>query len=217
MKKPLLILLCLPIIGFGQDDCGKEPKNPNKFNNSSTNNSPKYREYKKELAVWEKCIAERMAQQGPVKADSKLGNKWIYDNNLYYEIIYNEDINIKDGKIKILLTKDNVFPLNKSSYLEGATIKVQKKDGRTRVLVYDFEMGSDKNGGAFGTTTSGISMAFGSSTEQTYNFTDIVFNRDKHSYKRWIKHKSLETVERGIIEAIENKAGVSKELLNDEW
>ena len=33
MKKLLLILLCLPMIGFGQDDCGEKPEKP--FNKSS--------------------------------------------------------------------------------------------------------------------------------------------------------------------------------------
>jgi hypothetical protein len=209
MKKLLIILLCLPIIGFGQNDCGKEPKNPNKFNNSSNNNSPKYRKYKKDLAQWEECIANRMAEQGPIKAESRLGNKWIYDNTLFYEIVYEEDLNIKDGHIDIKLTKG----LTTSSYLEGATIKVQKKDGRTRVLVYDFEMGSDDYGSAFGIGGG----AFGSSYEQTYSFTGIVFNKRKHHYTKWITMSSFDKVERGIIEAVENKAGASKEILNDEW
>ena len=30
MKKGLLILLCLPMIGFGQVDCGDEPQEPKK-------------------------------------------------------------------------------------------------------------------------------------------------------------------------------------------
>ena len=209
MKKLLIILLSFPMIGFGQDYCGEEPKNPNKFNNSSNNNSPKYRKYKKELAAWEKCIAERMAAQGPIKAKSRLGNQWIYDNTLFYEIIYEEDLNINDGHIDIRLTKG----LMTSSYLEGATIKVQKKDGRTRVLVYDFEMGSDD----WGSATGFYGVAFGSSTEQTYNFTEIVFNKRKHRYTNWITMSSFDKVERGIIEAVENKAGASKEILNEDW
>jgi hypothetical protein len=209
MKKLLLILLCLPFIGFGQDDCGEEPKNPNKFNNSSNNNSPKYRKYKKDLAEWKKCIAEIVVEQGPIKAKSRLGNQWIYDNTLFYEIVYEEDLNIKDGHIEISITKG----MRTSSYLEGATIKVQKKDGRTRVLVYDFEMGSDNVGSAFGL---GLGIA-GASIEQTYNFTDIVFDRRKNMFKIYYKKSWFEKAERGILEAVENKSGASKEILNDDW
>tara|TARA_B110000238_G_C15919992_1_gene350034 strand:+ start:18 stop:650 length:633 start_codon:yes stop_codon:yes gene_type:complete len=210
MKKLLLILLCVPMIGFGQVDCGEEPKNPNKFNNGSNNNSPKYRKYKKEFAEWEKCISERMAEQGPVKAESRLGNQWIYDNTLFYEIVFEEDLNIKDGHIDIKITKG----LGMSSYLEGATIKVQKKDGRTRVLVYDFEMGSDEYGSGFG---MGGGVAFGSSYKQTYSFTNLVFNKRKHRYTKSITMSSFGKAERGIVEAVENRSGASKEILNDDW
>ncbi len=209
MKKLLLIFLCLPMIGFGQDDCGKVPQNPNKFNNSFNNNSKEYKEYKKKLAIWEKCIAERKIAGEPVKAKSRLGNKWIYDNTLFYEVIFEEDLNINDGYIDIRLTKG----MTTVSYLEGASIKVQKKDGRTRVLVYDFEMGSDN----WGSATGFGGVAFGSSTEQTYNFTEIVFNKSKHYFTRWITMSMFDNVERGIVEAIENKAGASQEILNEDW
>jgi hypothetical protein len=56
MKKLLLILLCIPIIGFGQDDCGNEPKYTGfKFGNYKT--TQKYLEYKKEFEKWEACKA----------------------------------------------------------------------------------------------------------------------------------------------------------------
>ncbi|MDC3395054.1 DUF4468 domain-containing protein [Flavobacteriales bacterium] len=49
MKKLLLILLCLPMIGFGQDDCGKKPRKP--FNKSSR----EYKEYKIKYDLWIEC------------------------------------------------------------------------------------------------------------------------------------------------------------------
>ena len=101
-----------------------------------------------------------------------------------------------------------------SSYLKGATIKVQKKDGRTRVLVYDFEMDSDNWGSGYGLGGA----VFGASYEQTYNFTDIVFDRKKYHFKSFnINMSSFDKVERGILEAISNKSGASEKILNDEW
>ena len=211
MKKLLLVLLALPFIGFGQNDCGDEPKNPNELDNNASQNTPKYKKYKEDLTEWNKCIAESISKLEPVKAKSRLGNQWIYDNTLFYEVIYDDDLNITDGPIDIRLKK---VPINKSSYLKGATIKVQKKDGRTRVLVYDFVMGSDDVGSAFG---FGGNAAFGFSSEKTYNLTEIVFDKHKHKYKEWIKKASFDNVERGIVEGIQNKAGASQKIINDAW
>ncbi len=44
-----------------------------------------------------------------------------------------------------------------------------------------------------------------------------MFNRKKHRYKKWIKMSHFDKIERGIIEAIINKAGGSKEILNEDW
>ncbi len=207
MKRIFLILLCLPMIGFGQSDCGEKPKNPNPF--SKNKNSSEQKKYKKDLKAWEDCVALIAKTGGPIKADSRLGNKWIYDNNLFYEVIYEEDLEIEEGHIDISITKG----LMSSSYLKGATIKVQKKNGRTRVLVYDFEMGTDD----WGSLTGFGNVAFGSSTEQTYNFIDNVFNRKTYTFKKWITMSWFDKVETGILEGIANKAGASKDILNEDW
>ena len=59
MKKLLLILLCLPMIGFGQDihkeldDCGKKPKPPASFNNVNYKISSEYIEYSKKNKIFD--------------------------------------------------------------------------------------------------------------------------------------------------------------------
>ena len=54
MKKLILILLLLPIVGFGQDDCGSKPiYKGNKF--GSYKISTEYKKYKKEYKTWEEC------------------------------------------------------------------------------------------------------------------------------------------------------------------
>ena len=54
MKKLLLILLCLPMIGFGQDDCGPKPKySGSKF--GTYKSSQMYKSYERKLKSWKKC------------------------------------------------------------------------------------------------------------------------------------------------------------------
>ena len=54
MKKLLLILLCFPMIGFGQDNCGNKPiYHANKFGNYKI--LKEYKNYKKEVNKWNKC------------------------------------------------------------------------------------------------------------------------------------------------------------------
>ncbi|MDC1025160.1 hypothetical protein OAR04_04470 [Flavobacteriales bacterium] len=55
MKKLLLILICLPIIGFGQDDCGDKPiYKGNKFN-KKYKTTKAYKDYKKNYKTWIDC------------------------------------------------------------------------------------------------------------------------------------------------------------------
>ena len=59
MKKLLILLLCIPFIGFAQDDCGTKPKyKGNKFGNKYKN-SKEYKKFKKDLDQWEKCNEEK--------------------------------------------------------------------------------------------------------------------------------------------------------------
>ena len=58
MKKLLLILLCLPIIGFGQDDCGNKPIKPKKkmgVSNWDHNKSKEYKKWKNDVELWQMC------------------------------------------------------------------------------------------------------------------------------------------------------------------
>jgi hypothetical protein len=101
-----------------------------------------------------------------------------------------------------------------STLLNGATVKAQKKDGRTRVLVYDFTMNSSSIsvGSLYG--VGGVGTAFGTSIEQTYDFTDFVYNKHNHSFK---KKSSFDKIENAILNAILNNSGVSKDILNEDW
>ena len=143
---------------------------------------------------------------GQDSTTSRLGNKWIYDNTLYYEVIYNNDLEVQDGYIDIKITRTAYV----TSFLVGASIKVQKKEGKTRILVYDFKMGVENVG--IGSLIGGV--GFGASTEQTYNFTDQVYNTKKMKWDRFVRAKRSERVEKGILEAITNKAGISEKILD---
>jgi len=65
MKKGLLILLCLPMIGFGQVDCGDEPQEPKKrFGESDFKykNSKVYRDYKSTYNDWTICNGSEISK-----------------------------------------------------------------------------------------------------------------------------------------------------------
>ena len=58
MKKLLLILLCLPMIGFGQDNCGEEPKVPKstkKLSKFKFKQTKEYKQYLNRYYTWSVC------------------------------------------------------------------------------------------------------------------------------------------------------------------
>ena len=96
MKKLLLILLCLPIIGFGQDDCGNEPKKPISLNKNYNKNSPEYKKYKNDLEIWKNCIAKRKAELGQcISGDCEdgFGTAKYIDGGTLYDGKLNEEGN----------------------------------------------------------------------------------------------------------------------------
>ena len=90
MKK-LLIILLVPIIGFGQDDCGEKPiYTGNKFGNYKF--SPQYKKYKKNLSKWSNCN----------KKYGKSSNKYFLDD---YKIL-------KDTSFSQILKKCEKYNFN---------------------------------------------------------------------------------------------------------
>ena len=72
MKKLLLILLCLPMIGFGQVDCGNEPQKPKKrFGESDFKhkNSKMYRDYERTYNDWTICNGNEISVIRQTKVD----------------------------------------------------------------------------------------------------------------------------------------------------
>jgi len=121
MKKLLLILLCLPMIGFGQEDCGNKPiYSGNKFGNYKK--TKQYKDYRRDLAKWEECNKNNV---------SNLENEFkIYFDNNKLETI--EGIWI--------------FSYNGTNYMKGAIKKDGDKYKETFLEKYSFLAGKDRGG-----------------------------------------------------------------------
>ena len=98
MKKLLLILLCLPIIGFGQNDCGEEPREPKRPSHQTPfqfKQNKKYKEWKSEYNTWKDC------QDGIPVSKSKNSIKSFVE----IDQPLNEDINAGIGSTMIMINK----------------------------------------------------------------------------------------------------------------
>jgi hypothetical protein len=89
------MLFCLPMIGFGQDDCGKRPSPPNAFNNPTTTDftSKELREYKKILKEYNACIFKDIDKNIPtdkttnlIKFQGVIDAEGMNTNDIYYSL-----------------------------------------------------------------------------------------------------------------------------------
>ena len=116
MKKLLLILLCLPFIGFTQDDCGKEPRyNGNKFGNYKITKN--YKEFEKEIKKWEQCKKQSVSDFKKYFDENILEpieGKWLLDFNGTTIGKYAIKKTVQSGNYDIYLTE-------KYSYLAGGS------------------------------------------------------------------------------------------------
>ena len=114
MKKLLLILLCVPLIGAGQEDCGDKPiYKGNRFVNNYQN-SKEYKAYRIELNIWEEC--HQLSS-----FDTEKGT-FDYVNGVRYRAVFNEELDITSQIIKINAGVSLVgYPMR------SANMKVEKK------------------------------------------------------------------------------------------
>jgi len=196
MKKLLLILLCLPMIGFGQDDCGKKPKNPQPFNSNS--NSKEYKLYKEELKIWEKCIRKPSFKTEYGTFD--------YANGVRYRAIFDKVLDIESQQIKI-----NVDVTLIGYPMRTAEMKVEKKDGRTRITVTNFDFGeiSSTGGGFYG----GIYV--GGDYTEYYKIDNVVWNEKKQTFVKSFINKYSKKLETSILLSVERLTKASDE--DDDW
>jgi len=195
MKKLLLILLCLPMIGFGQDDCGRKPKNPQPFNSNS--NSKEYKLYKKELKIWENCMHKPFFKTEYGTFD--------YANGVRYKAIFDEDLNIESQLIKINANVTLVgYPMR------TAEMKVDKKDGRTRITVTNFDFGevSTTGGGLYG------GVYVGGDYTEYYKIDVVVWNEKKQTFKKSFIDKYSKKLETSILLSVDRLAKASED---DDW
>jgi hypothetical protein len=74
MKKLLLLLLCVPLIGVTQDNCGDTPIKPLQFTKSEVHyrNSREYKNYRKLLRKYEDCIFQNIDDPLPVDGSGEI-------------------------------------------------------------------------------------------------------------------------------------------------
>ncbi len=110
MKKLLLILLFFPMIGLGQEDCGERPTTTYRGNGYYAQNSKEAIEYRKKLAIWEKCIRDGgTATSKPMKKKNNTAKdeSVIYKTDTIY--FYGYDFSHVIAKTKHPI-KDYIFP-----------------------------------------------------------------------------------------------------------
>ena len=158
MKKLLLLLLCFPMIGFGQDDCGKKPFKP--FNKSGKD----YKEYKIKYDLWLAC-KENADSNALYKSQLPINNstnliefeeivavEGMSKNDLYYkakewfartfnsanDVVQME--NIESGKIIGKGISDIIvnFLGSKTKEMLHYTLILSVKDGRYRLKLTNF-------------------------------------------------------------------------------
>ena len=124
MKKILLMLLCMPMIGFGQDDCGEKPEKP--FNKSSK----EFKEWRAKYKLWIECNErdDKVSQQNeliqyPLKSNIKILYEGDYKNG---EL----DVTILNRKWWGLYKKDNIC------YIRKVKLKLDKLEAD---IQYDWE------------------------------------------------------------------------------
>ena len=131
MKKLLLILLCVPLIGLGQDNCGDEPTNPKKTMSQSIfeyKQTKEYKTYKKQKDDWDLCQAL---------------NKELLDSNA----LYKQAISIDDKSNKYIFeevvktpnfTPEKVYALYREWFVTtfvNAEAVLQMDDKESGVLI----------------------------------------------------------------------------------
>lgn len=133
MKKLLLVILCLPLIGFGQDDCGEKPKKP--VNQSARD----YKEWRAKYNLWIQCKE---------KADEALQQNALiqYPVNSNIEILYagdykkgELDVNILSREWWGLFEQDNISSIRKVKLSIDKLEPDMQYDWEYRVSVADNE------------------------------------------------------------------------------
>tara|TARA_B100001093_G_scaffold496675_1_gene542675 strand:- start:263 stop:970 length:708 start_codon:yes stop_codon:yes gene_type:complete len=160
MKKLLLILLCLPFISFGQDDCGKKPKyKGNKFGNYMM--SKEYKEHKKEVVKWEECNLANLTD-GPCVYSINEYDKFLKINKKQTEdvVIYNWWTLISFALANFDNQKYLILNLNKSSdltmYCKDNKLYLLSENDESIELSLSSEAGKDCS---YGTTSEITGMS----------------------------------------------------------
>jgi len=129
-----------------------------------------------------------------------------YVNGVSYRAIFNEDLDIKSQIIKI---KANVTLIGYP--MRSAKMEVEKKEGRTRITVTNFDIGDVSSSGA---VIVGNVVMGGDDTEY-YKMDNVVWNEKKQMFRKSFVTKYSKKLEDSILLAIERLHNANSS--DDDW
>ena len=128
-----------------------------------------------------------------------------YYNGVRYRAIFNQDMDIESQTIKI---KANITGIGYP--VRSASMKVEKKDGRTRVTVTNFSIGDVESSGAVLVGN----VIVGDDDTEYYQPDNVTWNDRKQSFRRSFVNRYSFQLEETIINAIKRMKDSNK---NDDW
>lgn len=130
-----------------------------------------------------------------------------YSNGVRYRAVFNSDLDIESQVIKI--NADVAF----IGYpMRSASMKVEKKDGKTRITVTDFSMGEVSSSGG---VMVGNTFIGGDDTEY-YKIDNVTWNEKKQSFKRSFVNNYSKKLEKSIMNAV-NRLVEANSSEDDDW
>ena len=144
---------------------------------------------------------------GQDKFKTDLGGTFDYLNGVRYRAVYNSDLDIESQIIKINAGVSFIgYPMR------TASMKVEKKDGKTRITVTDFSMGKVSSSG--GVMVGGAFIG-GDDTEY-YEIDNVTWNEKKQSFRGSFVNNYSKKLEKSILNAV-NRLVETNSSEDDDW
>ena len=142
---------------------------------------------------------------GQISIDMEYGT-FDYYNGVRYRIIQEKDLNIVSQSINL-----NVEVAHIGYPIRTADLKVEKKDGRTRLTFTNFSIG---NINSKSTRTNG-NMEYEVNYADYYQINNVTMDSNLQNFKKSFINKYAQRLENAILNAVSNI--ISNNELEDDW